>query len=164
MKKRRSLLAAIAILVLLVAGPALTFSGGRAEKTSGQPTGEQSSAAPTPTPNPQALAEATKNLETIQYSFREVAKKVLPVVVEIDVTEVVKQQIPQLKSPFDWFFNQPPGNGKGGEREFKRGGLGSGIIVRKAGDRYYVTSRVRQGSGVYPTGRTYTRSWHATMA
>ena len=37
--------------------------------------------------NPQALAEATKNLATIQYSFREVAKKVLPVVVEVDVTE-----------------------------------------------------------------------------
>jgi len=138
MKKRHSLLAAIAILVLLVAAPALTFYGGRVEKVSGQTTASQTSATQTSTTNPQALAEATKNLETIQYSFREVAKKVLPVVVEIDVTEVVKQQIPQLKSPFDWFFNQPPGNNRGGEREFKRGGLGSGIIVRKTGDRYYV--------------------------
>jgi S1-C subfamily serine protease len=36
------------------------------------------------------LADAAKTLEAIQLSFREIAKKVLPVVVKIDVTEVVK--------------------------------------------------------------------------
>ena len=116
MKKHQSVFAVIAIIVLIIAAPAFGFSSGRAEKVSGQTTGSQGEATPAPVSNPQALAEAAKNLETIQYSFREVAKKVLPVVVEIDVTEVVKQQIPQLKSPFDWFFNQPPGNGRGGER------------------------------------------------
>ncbi len=53
------------------------------------------------------MAEATKNLESIQYSFREVAKKVLPVVVEVDVTEQLKSSRGQ--NPFDWFFNQTPG-------------------------------------------------------
>jgi Do/DeqQ family serine protease len=85
------------------------------------------------------MAEASKSLESIQYSFREVAKKVLPVVVEVDVTTVVKQPSREPQSPFDWFFNQPPGNNNG-PREFRRGGLGSGIIVKRAGETYYVVT------------------------
>jgi Do/DeqQ family serine protease len=83
------------------------------------------------------MAEATKNLETIQYSFREVAKKVLPVVVEVDVTEQLKQSA-RNQNPFDWFFNQTPGNNRGGGQPPVRQGLGAGIIVKKAGDTYYV--------------------------
>ncbi len=127
--------AAFVTLAMLLVASGLAYSTGRAERVSGQ--GGSQTGTTTSAPNPQALADAARNLETIQYSFREVAKKVLPVVVEIDVTEVVKQQTP-MQSPFDWFFNQPPGSGKGGERQFRRSGLGSGILVKKAGGAYYV--------------------------
>jgi len=75
-------------------------------------------------------------LDSLQSSFREVSKKILPSVVEINVTEVVTQQVPQL--PFDFpfpFFDQ---QGNGGKRTFRQSGLGSGIIVQRSGDRYYV--------------------------
>ena len=82
-----------------------------------------------------ASAQAPNALQVIQTAFRQVAQKVLPVVVEIDVTEVIKQKTPQLELPFDWFFGQPQ---RGGDRSFKQSGLGSGIIVRRAGTRVYV--------------------------
>jgi Do/DeqQ family serine protease len=81
-------------------------------------------------------AEVPSALQSMQAAFRQVAQKVLPVVVEIDVTEVIKQKVPQLELPFDWFFGQPQPNG--GERSFRQSGLGSGIIVRRAGDTVYV--------------------------
>jgi Do/DeqQ family serine protease len=76
------------------------------------------------------------SLESLQNTFREVAKKILPAVVEINVTETITQQTPQL--PFDFpfpFFNQ---QGNGGKRTFQQSALGSGIIVRRSGDLYYV--------------------------
>lgn len=81
-------------------------------------------------------AQAPNALQSMQAAFRQVAQKVLPVIVEIDVTEVIKQRQPQLELPFDWFFGQPQPNG--GERSFRQSGLGSGIIVRKAGNTVYV--------------------------
>ncbi len=106
-------------------------AGGKDQRLRTPPQGASSAAQPA---NPQALAEATKNLATIQYSFREVAKKVLPVVVEVDVTEQAGNQ--QTVNPFDWFFNQQPGN-RGGQPRIQQG-LGSGIIVKRSGDTYYV--------------------------
>ena len=117
MAGRKMILIAIAVAAL-VASPSLVFAA----------TGSGVS----------SLADATRSLEAVQTSFREVARKVLPVVVEINVTSVVKQPSQQMQTPFDWFFNQPPGGGS--PREFKRGGLGSGIIVRRAGDTYYVVT------------------------
>ena len=96
MKHRPIALSIIAVLALLVAAPALMFSLGRSEKTSGQ-AAAPAGTAPAPAANPQALAEASKNLETIQYSFREVAKMVLPVVVEVDVTEQIKKALLSLR-------------------------------------------------------------------
>jgi Do/DeqQ family serine protease len=81
-------------------------------------------------------AQTPSALETMQIAFRGVAQKVLPVVVEIDVAEVIKQQQPQLELPFHWFFGQPQPNS--GERSFRQSGLGSGIIVRRAGNTVYV--------------------------
>lgn len=72
-------------------------------------------------------------LESLQMSFRSVAQKALPSVVEINVVEVVKQ--PTQMFPF--FFNdrrQQPDN----TQEFRREGLGSGVIVRRDGDKFYV--------------------------
>jgi Do/DeqQ family serine protease len=88
-----------------------------------------------------ALAAESGTLAPLQYSFREVSKKVLPVVVEINVTQVITQQVPQLETPFGFPFpfpfDQSP-NGNGGKRTFRQSGLGSGIIVERAGERYYV--------------------------
>ena len=134
MKRRYVTRAIVAVFALLAAAPSFVAAAGRAEKTSAQGTaGGASSSAP----SPQAMAEATKNLESIQYSFREVAKKVLPTVVEVDVTEQLKQS-PRNQNPFDWYFNQPPGNNRGGGQPPMRQGLGSGIIVKKTGSTYYV--------------------------
>ena len=121
----------IAAAALLLAVPLLAFPAGRSEKTSGNGS---SSGSGTTDSNPQALAEASRNLATIQYSFREVAKKVLPVVVEVDVTEQAGGG--QAVNPFDWFFNQQPGSRNGQPRIQQ--GLGSGIIVKRTGSTYYV--------------------------
>jgi Do/DeqQ family serine protease len=126
--------AVIAALAFLLVASFATFASGRAEKTSGQSIAQGTSQNAS-TVDPQAMAEATRNLATIQFSFREVAQKVLPVVVEVDVTEQT-QVNPQTVNPFDWFFNQTPGN-KGGQPRIQTG-LGSGIIVKKTGDTYYV--------------------------
>jgi serine protease Do len=83
-------------------------------------------------------------LEGVQNSLRRVAQKVLPVVVEIDVVQVVKQRVPSLNfgSPFEFFFGNPRNrdqrNDNSQEREFRRQGLGSGVIVRKDGKKVYV--------------------------
>ena len=76
-------------------------------------------------------------LLSMQSSFRQVAQKVLPVVVEVNVSEVVKQKGPGF-FPFDWFFGQPKEGDQGSERTFRQSALGSGIIVRKTGDSVFV--------------------------
>ena len=81
---------------------------------------------------------ASTSLASVQASLRDISQKVRPAVVEINVTEVIKQQVPQLDSPFDWFFNQQQGNGQGSTRTFRQSGLGSGIIVKRTGDKVYV--------------------------
>ena len=80
-------------------------------------------------------------LEELQYSFRSIASSVLPVVVQINVVEVVTQQTPEGVSPWDFFFGPGPNSPDKGapqEREFRRPGLGSGVIVRKDGKKVYV--------------------------
>jgi Do/DeqQ family serine protease len=71
--------------------------------------------------------------EALQYSFRGVAEQVLPVVVEIDVVDVVEQNVP--RSPFDFFFGP---RGDENPREFRSQGLGSGVLVRRDGRKVYV--------------------------
>ncbi len=77
--------------------------------------------------------------EQVYYSFSSVAKQVLPVVVEINTVEVIEQTIPSFSSPFDFFFGNPRGqNNEGEKREYKRPGLGSGVIVKKDGKSVYI--------------------------
>jgi serine protease Do len=76
-------------------------------------------------------------LEVLQNAYREVAQNVLPVVVQIDVTDVITQPVPEFQSPFDFFFG-PQREDAPDEREFRRFGLGSGVIVRRSGSRVYV--------------------------
>jgi len=98
--------------------------------TAGQKEEVKATGVPSPTVPP--------SLEAMQYSFRQVAQAVLPVVVEINVIEVVSQQVPRFDSPWDFFFNPNPDDQSSEEREFRRPGLGSGVIVRRQGERYYV--------------------------
>lgn len=73
-----------------------------------------------------------------QEAFRSVARDVLPVVVKIDVVDVISAPQPQIRSPLDFFFND---NGLGfgdGSNELRQPGLGSGVIVRRDGQDVYV--------------------------
>ena len=76
-------------------------------------------------------ATGLQSLENLQYSFREVAGKALPSVVEITTTTLVTESF-QGTVPNDLFG--PRGN----QRQFPRQGLGSGVIVRKTGGKVYV--------------------------
>ncbi|HUZ18647.1 MAG TPA: trypsin-like peptidase domain-containing protein, partial [Spirochaetia bacterium] len=75
-------------------------------------------------------------------SFHNVAAKVLPVVVEVNVVDIVKQSVPDVGQGFPFNFLFPPGQGQQSNppqsQQFKQEGLGSGVIVRKNGDTYYV--------------------------
>ena len=73
---------------------------------------------------------ASTSLGSVQASLRDISQRIRPAVVEINVTEVIRQQAPQSDSPFD--------NGQGRPRSFRQSGLGSGIIVKKAGDKVFV--------------------------
>lgn len=72
-----------------------------------------------------------------QNAFRRAAHEALPVVVKIDVVDVVTQRVPTVQNPFSFFFG-PRTDEEPQEREFRRPGLGSGVIVRRVGDRVYV--------------------------
>jgi serine protease Do len=84
---------------------------------------------------PARLEQAPPTLEDMQNAFRQVADVVTPVVVQINVVQVVEQQIPQFTNPFEFLFGpedpQQP-------REFRRPGLGSGVIVRQDRNSVYV--------------------------
>ncbi|MBN1413406.1 MAG: Do family serine endopeptidase [Spirochaetales bacterium] len=99
------------------------------------------------------LNDKTKIMYALQDTYRQVAKNVLPAVVEINVVEVIKQQIPNNGfSPWDLFGDNSPfgpspfGNPNGGknnkpqEREFRKQGLGSGVIVGESGNKHYVVT------------------------
>jgi len=61
---------------------------------------------------PRAEAPAGSDLsvaESLQNAFNAAANKALPVVVEVDVTEVVQQNVSRSITPFDFFFGQTPG-------------------------------------------------------
>ena len=92
--------------------------------------------------------------EGIQRAFNAVADKMLPSVVEIKTVSVQRRQTPNFNGiPWDFFFG-PRGdrnerNERGGqEREFRSQGMGSGFIIRKNRDTYYVltNNHVVQGA------------------
>ncbi len=90
----------------------------------------------------QATASAGGDPNGTFPSFRSVAAKVLPVVVEINVVDIVKQPVPDVGQGWPWNFLLPqnPGQEKDSPKtqEFRQEGLGSGVIVRKTGDTVYV--------------------------
>ena len=141
MKPRIYSLAAIGAVVVLGAALFLftpVFGFTQVKTTAGAQTAPSVQAAV-----PVQLASLNSGLEPLQNAFRAVTQKVLPSVVEIDVTQTITQQVPQFSFPFDFGFpfDQGQGNGNGNgnrSKTFRQSGLGSGIIVQHTGERYYV--------------------------
>jgi Do/DeqQ family serine protease len=91
--------------------------------------------------SPSIPRDALAIAESLQSAFRGVADKTLPSVVEIKTVSIRRQQVPNFPGiPWDFFFGPRDGGpeNRGQDREFRSQGLGSGIIVRKEQDVYYV--------------------------
>jgi S1-C subfamily serine protease len=73
--------------------------------------------------------------ESLQNAFRAVADKVTPSVMEVQTVSVTTMSNNFSGTPWEYFFGP---QGKGGDQEYETEGLGSGIIVRKDGNTYYV--------------------------
>lgn len=90
-----------------------------------------------------AADSALSVVEAMQSTFRSVSEKLLPSVVEVDITETKTYTNPfgNYTSPFDFFFGSPDSDsedGNGKTQEYETSGLGSGVIVRKTGNTFYV--------------------------
>jgi Do/DeqQ family serine protease len=81
--------------------------------------------------------DGIQTLQSLQNAFRAVAAKVLPSVVQVDVVDVVRNSGADLPNPFEFFFG-PQRQRQGQPREFRQQGLGSGVVVRRSGEKLYV--------------------------
>lgn len=86
--------------------------------------------------NADLSSDVLASVENLQNAFRYVSKKLLPVVVEIDVVDIV-QRPSGFTSPFD-FFRRQENNDSSETQEFRQNGLGSGVIVRHIGNKVYI--------------------------
>ena len=99
------------------------------------------SASPAIRPARVAYAQETQPADTgllqLQSSFRAISSAIVPAIVKIDVEQVSEgdSSDPERTPWFDFFFGRPD---EQGEREFRRRGLGSGVIVRRDASTYYV--------------------------
>ncbi len=90
--------------------------------------------------------ETISLLESLQNANRQVSNTILPSVVTLSVTETKKIRNPLSRDGFPWFFfgtpNEEQGDNSDGkqapEQEYKSEGVGSGVIIRKTGNTYYV--------------------------
>jgi len=121
--------AAVAVVVLALGGGALG-----ARLFLGRSSADAMPIGLTYAPAPQDMAGDDVSM-AFQDRFRSVAAVTQPVVVEINVMSTVTQ--PVATSPFDFFFGKPDQD-KPREREFTQRGLGSGVIVARDGDKYFV--------------------------
>ena len=77
------------------------------------------------------------NFTQLQEVFRAVPAKILPSVVQLNVSSVQKNNSLGLKN-FYYFFGEEPPEEKRSPQEYRRTGLGSGSIIRKKNNTYYV--------------------------
>lgn len=89
-------------------------------------------------------AQTLSFLENMQAANRSISSAILPTVVTLDVVET-KTVNTLTQDSFPWFFFGIPRdqnnneNSQGQEqREYKSEGLGSGVIIKKSGNVYYV--------------------------
>jgi Do/DeqQ family serine protease len=80
----------------------------------------------------------TNKLEDLQHAYHQVAQKVLPAVVEIAKADMIKQQAPRSRSPFDFLVDSQGATKKAQKGEHKQLRLGSGVIVMRVGTQVYV--------------------------
>lgn len=111
---------------------------GKAAHAQGAGETEVQSAEQNSHPSPQLGGSAH-----VPESFNAVAEKALSSVVELRIVDIVEQQVPrQLGWPWNFMLPEAQqGEGQSNEdqqREFKRRGLGSGVIVEKRGNNYYI--------------------------
>jgi Do/DeqQ family serine protease len=127
---------AVQIVAVAVIGLAVGFFGGRLlTGGSSQPPARQNLVY---SQEPGQAGEGLQAMSNIQAAFREVAREVLPSVVEIDVVNVVKAQLPGVGSPFDFFFQPESAQGASRQQELRQKGLGSGVMVKRVGQSVYV--------------------------
>ncbi len=84
-----------------------------------------------------------QTMENFQNSFRKVAAETLPWVVEIDTVQVTtRQTLPGNGFPWEYFFGNPEQDGDSDPdtQEYRSSSLGSGFIVERKKDTYYVVT------------------------
>lgn len=88
----------------------------------------------------QATPSPADVMQAYQQTVRQVARDVLPVVVEIEVVQRVSRPARNAPSPLEFFFGRPDQRREqeAPPREFEQRGLGSGILVRRDGATVYV--------------------------
>ncbi len=126
----------VQIVSVAIIGLAVGFFGGRVIERSSSQSPEAVDLVYTQ--EPAQAQEGFQTMNNIQAAFREVSSQVLPSVVEIDVVNVVQAQLPNILSPFDFFFPQGSPNDQPRQQEFRQEGLGSGVLVKRAGESVYV--------------------------
>jgi Do/DeqQ family serine protease len=106
--------------------------------------------------------DALAVVEGLQTAFNAVSDKVLPSVVEVTTVTVQRRQSQSFNGiPWDFFFG-PRNDDQSQDREYRSRSMGSGIIVRHAGDVYYVltNNHVVEGASeinaVVRDGKEYT--------
>lgn len=126
----KRLLIANVILFLLVAGTGIGFYCGLRHAAS--PDSVVKAAAP------------EGDLEALQLSYRNVSSAVLPSVVQIETVSIEERQVMRFIDPFEEFFRNRFGgqsqeqNRPEEKQEFRSRGLGSGVIIRHQGGKYYI--------------------------
>jgi Do/DeqQ family serine protease len=120
----------IAAAALLLSGQAFASGRSESDKDRGPIFAE-------PAAVPVVEDAGIGTLVEMQNSFRSVAQKVLPVVVEVDTVNIVTQTTSR-QSPFGFFFRQPDADESAVPREFRRSGLGSGVIIYRSNGSVYV--------------------------
>lgn len=124
--------------VAVVAFAALLFScNGKKDRGSANTAFAQSTEKTEENKGTVAIPQASLSVvEALQDVNRSISREVLPSVVEIDVTETkTRSKNPFGDTPF-FFFGSP--NGDFGPDTYQTQGLGSGVIIRRNGDTYYV--------------------------
>ena len=124
------------VLILVVGLPAFYFISRGSEGP------EQAAIQPNVQKTGFTLSSTAQNTKVAPpESFRPIAAAVLPVVVEVDVVDVVTQQVPQYSSPFNFLFGpqqQQQQQQQQQPQQYKQYGLGSGVVVKKDGNKVYV--------------------------
>ena len=151
---------AVQIAAVAAAGLAAGFFGGRVlSGSSFQPPARENVVY---TQKPAQAGEGFQTMNNIQAALRKVARDVLPSVVEIDVVNVVKAQLPGSGSPFDFFFAPDTPEGPSRQQELRQEGLGSGVMVKRVERNVYaltnnhVVGEAREITVKLADGRSFT--------